>query len=1249
RLTTEELPAETSGGASGAGKLVPLRDRDGRVLALARVEPVSAVFRSERFREWIEALSELAIASALISALLALPRPLGAAEGTLSPPGSVAGICVLLLLLAALRLGASPLLRDRAAAWSFASPETFAVPAPFGLLSSPADLFLSSFVLLIAAHICTAPFRRRRGRAGILLEPPLNLSTRVGLGLIGAAGLALAISFIYQLPSVSRINPIRFQLLEPEAPRLALQASALALTAAALMLLLTALSAGRAGAGREAASLGERLVGSPSRFRFILAALATVISGASLIAGGERASRLLVEQNLQRDEIRLENRRDAIIGELLKHAETDPRWSALSSPETHPAGPALAFDYWSRTELAVDGLKSALSVLDRTGHLRSEFTYNLPPGIYKSSPTDPPDSPRTTVREDAYSLLTLRIPLLRGETPLRNGQEIVGRLVVQLSREPDNLTFFMRNDPLVAALFPGGRDPIYDEYLGGEPVMVLYSLDGKVIHSSALRPPSIPTGLRERLGEDSALWGDVEIGGRAHSMYYFLAGKQVAAIGYPAGGWSERLSAFVRFAVLAIAGALALRAGLSLAVAPRASLRAATVGWLDSLRVSYSRRLLAALMLASMLPLLGLSAYIRAQVLNRTSARIETEGITVLETARRLLEDYLEASAAAAEHPGEGGAGETRTVGGEEGHAAEAVRAPGQPASSAGETGRSAEAPEMSETPPARIGDDALFWLSRVVRQELSVFVDGRLAAASRPDLYATGLLSRCLDAEVAQQVLYRRAPYALREQNLGTEKAYFIYAPIDIPDTSQTGVLAVPLTKPQREQRHEADVLGEGLLTATALLGALLAAIAFATSRRISGPIRDLTQATARLAEGDYSVRLPVKTKDETGMMVDSFNKMAKALEGQRRDLRRRADYIEKILLNATTGVISIDPAGYIRTINPAARLMLDLGEDAGSSPLPELFRARAGLEPVAGLLEEAASAGDAKIEREVDLPAGPENRRLRCVILPLREEETGNPGRIVLLEDLTEIVRSNRLAAWAEMARSIAHEIKNPLTPIQLSAEHLLRLHREADPSLGRVLEECVSAILAQVRELREISAEFSSYASLPALQPRPADAAAVVRESLHPYRASPPPRVRIEEDYGPAPAVLIDPRVLRRALVNLIDNALQAMPAGGTLRVRVAEEPPGSVKIEISDTGEGMDEATLGRMFEPYFSTRATGTGLGMAIARRAVEEHGGTLTARSRPGSGTVMTITLPASTTEPARRTGPVAAPTKSAS
>src|SRR5256712_1225190 len=139
--------------------------------------------------------------------------------------------------------------------------------------------------------------------------------------------------------------------------------------------------------------------------------------------------------------------------------------------------------------------------------------------------------------------------------------------------------------------------------------------------------------------------------------------------------------------------------------------------------------------------------------------------------------------------------------------------------------------------------------------------------------------------------------------------------------------------------------------------------------------------------------------------MMVDSFNKMAKALEGQRRDLRRRADYIEKILLNATTGVISIDPAGYIRTINPAARLMLDLGEDAGSSPLPELFRARAGLEPVAGLLEEAASAGDAKIEREVDLPAGPENRRLRGVILPLRQAGTGNPGRIVLPEGLTRI----------------------------------------------------------------------------------------------------------------------------------------------------------------------------------------------------------------------------------------------------
>ena len=1151
-----------------------LEDADGVALASCRLTPPAVSLLHRRLGTLLVLLP-----AAAALALAAAGFLLAQAGGNRPGPGAAhAGLLILLLF--PVRLGLSGVLRLGSDPGMLAGPQIFAVPAPFGLLASPLDLFLSALFLLACALLAAASFRAA-GQAEALQRWSRSMAVSRALLLVaGLAGTWWAVRAVHALPLVCRINPIRFQLLDPEPARLALQGASLLLVATPLALLL-------------AGAFGS--VAPPSRGRSGLAllVLAAAASAAALIAGGERASARLIESNLAGEAAGLESRHHKILEETLERLGSAALVDESDSGAAGGEGPSLAFNCWAATRLAVDGLRSSVAVLDEVGRLRSEFTFNLPPGAYKSSPASPqPDSP-PTIRPDEYRLLTLRIPLLRGEAPLRGEGRAVGRLVIQLSEEPDNVPFLTRNDPLVALLDAGGRDPIYDEFLGGDPLLVVYASDGEVLHSSAPRPPALGPGLRSKLSSSGTWWRRADVGGRSHWLYYFpTQNGQVAAIGYPAGGWGERISAFVRFVLLALAGFVLGRALLRLALSPRAALRAMTLGWIESVRRSYSTRLLVALLVASMLPLLGLSAYLRAQVRERTTAETEMAGVAALETARRLVEDYIESAAPPA------------------------------------------EGLSLAAAPAPPIGSDALFWLSRVVRQDLTVFVEGRLAASSRPEFYEAGLLSPCLDGDVARQVLHRRAPYVLKEQPLGAERALFIYAPVGLPYGTETAVLAMPLTTPQRELRHASNTLGEGLLTVSALLGALLAAIAVVTSRRISGPIKLLTRGAARVADGDYGVRLPVKTLDETGRMMDSFNTMARALEGQREDLRRRADYIEKILLNATAGVISADPNGHIRTINPAARLLLRLEGEVEGRRLIEILRSQARLRPLAVMLEGLDASGHEKLEQEVDLPEGGEQRRLRCVVLPLREQEEGPPGRMVLLEDLTEIVRSNRLSAWAEMARSIAHEIKNPLTPIQLSAEHLLRIHREGDPSFDAILQECVRTILVQVRALREISGEFSAYARLPALQLRPTDPVELLRDLLGPYRSSPPTGTRVEEQYGAVAPVPLDERVLRRALVNLIENALQAMPEGGVLSVRADPLPSGGVTIEIADSGEGMDEATLGRIFEPYFSTREAGTGMGLAIARRAVEAHGGSLSARSQRGRGTVMTITLPAEPPSP---------------
>jgi signal transduction histidine kinase len=240
-------------------------------------------------------------------------------------------------------------------------------------------------------------------------------------------------------------------------------------------------------------------------------------------------------------------------------------------------------------------------------------------------------------------------------------------------------------------------------------------------------------------------------------------------------------------------------------------------------------------------------------------------------------------------------------------------------------------------------------------------------------------------------------------------------------------------------------------------------------------------------------------------------------------------------------------------------------------------------------------------------------------------------------------ELERTQRLEAWADMARQVAHDIKNPLTPIQLSAEHAQRVNRDRGGPLSPVLDECVAAILTQVKLLRQISAEFSSFASSPTPRPELTPVPSLVEEVVDPYRTGLSERIAIElrapsETHTP-PVAMIDRTLFARALTNVIENALHAMPGKGRLTIttqqpRVTHDGRRVIVVDIADTGVGMDREALSKIFEPYFSTKATGTGLGLTIAKRNVELNGGTIDVRSERGVGTTVTMTLPAPTAAP---------------
>lgn len=301
-------------------------------------------------------------------------------------------------------------------------------------------------------------------------------------------------------------------------------------------------------------------------------------------------------------------------------------------------------------------------------------------------------------------------------------------------------------------------------------------------------------------------------------------------------------------------------------------------------------------------------------------------------------------------------------------------------------------------------------------------------------------------------------------------------------------------------------------------------------------------------------------------------------------------------------------------RRVLLAALLFILLGAGIGYSMAERIA------DPVNRLMRATRRIAQGDLDARVIATSSDELRRLVEAFNRMAEDLRRQRG---------ELERTNRLAAWADMARQVAHDIKNPLTPIQLNAEHLQRVHADRGRPLGGLVDDCVSNILGQVRLLRQISSEFSSFASSPQAKPASTDVGKLLEQILGPYRAGLGGRVVFEVTVPPnAPPAMIDPLLISRALTNVIENALHAMPGGGRLQFTVELGAPGQMLLRVTDTGMGMDDAAVARIFEPYFSTKTTGTGLGLTIAKRNVEANGGTIAVTSQEGVGTTVTLSLP---------------------
>jgi two-component system, NtrC family, nitrogen regulation sensor histidine kinase NtrY len=422
--------------------------------------------------------------------------------------------------------------------------------------------------------------------------------------------------------------------------------------------------------------------------------------------------------------------------------------------------------------------------------------------------------------------------------------------------------------------------------------------------------------------------------------------------------------------------------------------------------------------------------------------------------------------------------------------------------------------------------------------------------------------------------------------------------------------------------------------------------------AKRITRPVQLLAAGAREIGAGRLDHRIEPETRDEFGSLVEAFNTMAgelaasqRKLERSRLDLERknlqldeRRRYIETVLERIATGVISVGADARIETINTAALRLLELGADVVGRSATDVF-AREDLRPLATLLGRMQTVSSEAAAQEIALVRQGRELHLAAAATPLQGEDGTFAGAVLVFDDVTPLIRTQRVAAWRDVARRLAHEIKNPLTPIQLCAERMRRQFSSAPAPARALVDECTTTIVGEVESLKALVDEFAQFARMPAPKAIPSDLNELLTDTLALYNGL-FRSIIIERRFATGlPPVRLDVEQIRRVVINLVDNAVEAL-GGPNAAVRPSGDPPaivvetlhdavnGIVRVTVSDNGPGIPAVDRDKLFMPYYSTKRRGSGLGLAIVRRIIAEHGGNIEVADNTPTGTVFTVEMP---------------------
>jgi two-component system nitrogen regulation sensor histidine kinase NtrY len=417
-----------------------------------------------------------------------------------------------------------------------------------------------------------------------------------------------------------------------------------------------------------------------------------------------------------------------------------------------------------------------------------------------------------------------------------------------------------------------------------------------------------------------------------------------------------------------------------------------------------------------------------------------------------------------------------------------------------------------------------------------------------------------------------------------------------------------------------------------------------FFLSKGITVPIQELAEGTHRVASGDYDFSIDLEAKDEIGVLVNSFNQMTldlreskRQLENTNEELRKsnveieqRRAYMEIVLANVAAGVVAADPEGRIFTINKSAAKMLNIRAETIVGKRYDEVLSKDYVKLVNELFQNRTLLRKGFIKRQIRLFLENKTLSLLVTLNLLRDDRGRELGLVAVFEDLTDIEKAQRMAAWREVARRIAHEVKNPLTPIQLSAQRLKKRYAsKIGAEEAKVFEECTDMIIDQVEGLKRLVNEFSSYARMPAPSLTKNSVEQIIEEALSLYKEAQKDVKIVFRASGDMPEMKVDREQLRRSMINLMDNAMDAVDGKGEISVDLSfDQDLQTARIEVADNGKGIPSEYKPRVFEPYFSTKKHGTGLGLAIVSNIISDHSGTIRVEDVKPKGTKFIIELP---------------------